>query len=1266
MRSLVFATIVAALSSALGLAQSVASPPAPTAINNGKRESATVLANVVALEQPLLYNRFGSHNPHGMIYALARDVVVRPGRDGSPAPGSARLRADKRPRPLVLRMNVGDTLEIRFLNLLPGGGNRSGPGDCAGAISGGEGGEASADWPRTACAGISVVGLPVPRPGTDGGGSASGTRPVRFEFGRDPAGEPDGHPPEAPPLAEAAVRCEHPQEGDATARQGLLAQRPGECRVYRFTAERPGAHLMLSHAAPAGGQGDGGSLPHGLFGAVAVERLGSRWYRSQVDAETFGAAREAAGARQRPSGAPAPFLDYEAERNDVPLLNMARKPKDAADGKTLEIVHGDLNAIVYCPLDERKRRPGARQEGTPPALPPWHCASEPMRKAAEQGETGPKPETEWWRAAPAHRTFAVVFHDELKTRYAPPFDLLDPEIRAKRLGGVRTPEGATEPLGVMLDGIRDGFAINYGASGMGTILLANRLGLGPAADCAECLYEEFFLQSWANRDPALLTPPLPEMRGALPEPVARGARLFPDDPSNVHHSYLGDRVVFHNLHAGPKETHVFHLHAHQWRAGSDGQGSYRDSQTIAPLQAFSYDIDHGGGGNLNLTPGDAIFHCHLYPHFAQGMWELWRNHDVLEDGTRRLPDGVLGPGTDPGTGATAAGSGVPIPAVVPLPGQGMPPPPTYDNDPDEALAGRPGYPFFIPAGAGHRAPQPPMDMHDDGGLPRHRIVGAGERSGPNLAEAIAQGDFVLDLEAVDLEVLPRDGDLRERRAMAFHAAQALPGRVEGSDGVERPVPAVPKPHVRDPIAAGVVHRAELTSQGGRGIIGHYDLPQPDSGAPGLFRVNGRPPRPGGPFADPCRNTEPDQRPSDKAPPEERHAYSPLRVYDVSAIELDLVVNAAGWHDPQAHINVLTSEAERVEGRRMRAAPFFFRAHSGDCVEYRHQNRTKGALELDDFQAATPTDTIGQHIHLVKFDVLAADGSANGWNYEDGTFAARHIRDRVEAANRLGSALGPESEGLRPDERRLLPAPGPDRFQATVQRWYADRIWQQAEASAGPTGAPCTQAGKTAVGGKDCRDVTLRTVFTHDHFGPSSIQQHGFYSALLVEPEDSTWFTADGRPMCSGVDSMPGGERKGDCVMPVTQLFPPDAPDGGEDLFASARALWRPNAQALIVGAGGNEPTSAFHRDHREFPMAIADFALLYAPGPPEVKPVSPLLAPEARRAVMNWRLTRGNGWPVDPPEAPEAISQHHHDPYLVLRFRIGDQNRSPLEWLTAA
>ena len=36
------------------------------------------------------------------------------------------------------------------------------------------------------------------------------------------------------------------------------------------------------------------------------------------------------------------------------------------------------------------------------------------------------------------------------------------------------------------------------------------------------------------------------------------------------------------------------------------------------------------------------------------------------------------------------------------------------------------------------------------------------------------------------------------------------------------------------------------------------------------------------------------------------------------------------------------------------------------------------------------------------------------------------------------------------------------------------------------------------------DRTLRTIFTHDHFGPSTHQQVGLYAGLLVEPDGSRW------------------------------------------------------------------------------------------------------------------------------------------------------------------
>lgn len=187
--------------------------------------------------------------------------------------------------------------------------------------------------------------------------------------------------------------------------------------------------------------------------------------------------------------------------------------------------------------------------------------------------------------------------------------------------------------------------------------------------------------------------------------------------------------------------------------------------------------------------------------------------------------------------------------------------------------------------------------------------------------------------------------------------------------------------------------------------GSYVNHDPDkSGYPSLtpegrrarFYVNGAPSAPGAPYADPCHDP----------------AFKGNRQYEVSAIGLDLVVNRAGWHDPQARINMLTKDAEQIEGqRRHDMEPFFFRASSGECIEFKHQNRTEKELELDDFQVATPTDTIGQHIHLVKFDVTSSDGSGNGFNYEDGTFSHGAVEERIHAASGLAVTSAGERKRL---------------------------------------------------------------------------------------------------------------------------------------------------------------------------------------------------------------------------------------------------------------
>ena len=102
-------------------------------VNTKQGETGRVIVvDMLVLEQTIMNNRLGANIPNGQVYALERDVVpmnhptTKQGVDKNEpvnpknfVPGKVRLASFKRPRPMVIRANVGDTLEIHFRNLLP-------------------------------------------------------------------------------------------------------------------------------------------------------------------------------------------------------------------------------------------------------------------------------------------------------------------------------------------------------------------------------------------------------------------------------------------------------------------------------------------------------------------------------------------------------------------------------------------------------------------------------------------------------------------------------------------------------------------------------------------------------------------------------------------------------------------------------------------------------------------------------------------------------------------------------------------------------------------------------------------------------------------------------------------------------------------------------------------------------------------------------------------------------------------------------------------
>ncbi|HEU4386218.1 MAG TPA: copper oxidase, partial [Blastocatellia bacterium] len=879
--------------------------------------SRTITANVVALDQVFFWNRLGTVQPQGMIFALRRDVVPLSGL-GLVA-GNVQLRPDKRPRPIVLRMNVGDCLQINFQNLL-----NAAPVD--------------QEQPATRTASVNVVGLQLV------GSIAS--------------------------------------DGSNVGRNASSLVPPGGTTTYTFYAEHEGSFMLRSTAANTGGEGDSGSLSDGLFGSVNVQATGARWYRSQVtknDLDLATTGHTAAGQ---------PIINYEAvypagnPRAGTPILNMLQNN---------EIVHTDINAVIA------GSSPAGATQGR---FPTGTFRSTPVNPDRDQ----------------PYREFTVMYQDEIGAVQAFP-QFYDPVLEHT------------------LHSVRDGFAINYGTGGIGAEILANRIGVGPMFTCNECKYEEFFLSSWTIGDPAMVVD-IPANAPCTEDSVRNGTctptpgrkatkALYPDDPSNVHHAYMGDHTRFRIVHGGAKEHHIHHQHTHQWvHTPNDDNSTYLDSQALGPGSSFTLEMTYRGAGNRNEAVGDSIFHCHFYPHFAQGMWELYRVHDVFENGTQLDANGR------PAAGARALPdaeilAGTPIPALVPLPGLAMAPLPAaqasiVNGQVQITGNGNPGYPFFVPAVAGHRPPHPPLDTIDDGGLPRHVITGG------TSAHVETRLDFHKDLITANATAIPESGAPVEQAAMAFHAVRNHPS---------------------------------FTPSGSSTLPG---------GNAAIFLANGRPAVAGAPYADPCIN-------------DNGQAVGSPRLYKAAAIQFDIKLNKEGWHFPQQRILTLWGDVAATLNGTRPPEPFFFRANTNDCITYQHTNLVPNEYLLDDFQVRTPTDILGQHIHLVKFDVTASDGAGNGWNYEDGTFSPDEVIERINAINATGGITqfggGPKLSLTA----RAHPFFGTLGAQTTVQRWYADNTLNLSG-----------------------QDRTLRTVFTHDHFGPSSHQQVGLYAGLVIEPQGSVW------------------------------------------------------------------------------------------------------------------------------------------------------------------
>ncbi|KAJ3290530.1 hypothetical protein HK104_006708, partial [Borealophlyctis nickersoniae] len=111
-------------------------------------------------------------------------------------------------------------------------------------------------------------------------------------------------------------------------------------------------------------------------------------------------------------------------------------------------------------------------------------------------------------------------------------------------------------------------------------------------------------------------------------------------------------------------------------------------------------------------------------------------------------------------------------------------------------------------------------------------------------------------------------------------------------------------------------------------------------------------------------------------------------HNLSVVERSMKLNKYGWFNPRGTFYVLDSEMPTGDPTLPTDyQPFFIRATQDQIVEWTLSNRlpAKSIGNAQD-ERLPRCDAIGyqgeasMHVHLVKFDALASDGSSTGWNY----------------------------------------------------------------------------------------------------------------------------------------------------------------------------------------------------------------------------------------------------------------------------------------------
>ena len=437
--------------------------------------------------------------------------------------------------------------------------------------------------------------------------------------------------------------------------------------------------------------------------------------------------------------------------------------------------------------------------------------------------------------------------------------------------------------------------------------------------------------------------------------------LFGEPATPVLKAYLGDPVRIRLIHAGVKETHVFHLHVYEWNATFGNPNSnIIDAITISPQTAHTIAPLYGAG-NRQMVPGDVIWHCHLYPHFHHGMWGMFRTFD-------RLQNGIIGQRFNGDTGIIMTDSeydaltekdknrfarqlgkypdGSPIIRLEPLPDREPP-------IPQDLTRKKLGFPHFISGEYGQKSFNPPWHKANQSDI---------EAEGWVMNEYDYRPATTLELNAFNID--PKPGELytafpHNDSARSVHTNTAGTPLTKSST-IKHDIDVLMTP-------------IEYNSHGWWDPHGH------------LYALAGH------------------------------------NIKTFSEVVHDTVHEAV--HHEMHENPALTQEeamalvvAKGIQIEPTKQEPFFFRCNKTNVMQLTLHNRLEKHIAATPFDYSWPKGKqeyncnkfdnskreCGLHVHIVKFDPITCDGASTGWNYMSAPGVGKKIVYRWWADEEFGT------------------------------------------------------------------------------------------------------------------------------------------------------------------------------------------------------------------------------------------------------------------------